>query len=460
MFETSLLLDVDSYKFSHAFQYPPNTTKNYAYLEARKGSQYGNIVFFGLQYYLMEYLSKPFRLSEILEAENIAKEHGVPFNKEGWRYIFEKHGGYLPLSIKAVPEGTVVPANNILMSVENTDPKCAWLTSYVETMLSRLWYPCTVATRSWNCRNIIKGFLDKTSDNPEAEIGFKLHDFGSRGVSSRETAAIGSAAHLVNFMGTDTVAGLMFLRKYYGAKMPGFSIPAAEHSTITAWGKDGEVEAYRNMIKQFGDGALVAVVSDSYDIYHAVEKLWGETLRQEVLDMNATLVIRPDSGDPVKVVGDIAAILAEKFGYEYNSKGYKVLNKVRIIQGDGMSEEMIRHVYQKLYDAGFAADNLAVGMGGGLVQKLDRDTCRFAYKTSYMEIAGKGVDIYKQPKTDSSKNSKRGKLSLVQTNGTYQTVPFRSYGDILEEVFRNGEVLKETTLDEIRVNVNRSLIRI
>lgn len=414
MFNTSLLLDTDSYKLSHWLQYKPNTTKNYAYLEARKGSQYGNIVFFGLQYYLKEYLSKPITQDQIDEAEEIAKLHGVPFNKGGWQHILDKHNGYLPLSIKAVPEGMVVPAGNILMSVENTDPACAWLTSYVETLLSRLWYPCTVATRSWNCRNIIKGFLDKTSDNPETEIGFKLHDFGSRGVSSRETAAIGGAAHLVNFVGTDTVAGIMFLRKYYGAEMPGFSIPAAEHSTITAWGKDGEVEAYRNMIKQFG-----------------------------------------------KVVGDIANILAEKFGYEYNAKGYKVLNKVRIIQGDSMSEEMIRNVYQKLYDAGFAADNLAVGMGAGLVQKLDRDTCRFAYKTSWMMINNVGVDIYKDPTTDPGKTSKRGRLSLVKTldkegKPTYKTVPETQFGDVLTTVFEDGKILKKYTFEEIRANARES----
>lgn len=452
MFNASLILDTDSYKASHWMQYPEGVTENYAYFEAR-GGDYTHTVFFGLQYILKEYLCKPITREMVDEAAALFKAHGEPFNRDGWMHIVEKHNGYLPLRIKAVPEGTVVRVKNVLMTVENTDPACAWLTSYVETLLSRLWYPCTVATRSWFCRKIIKASLDRTSDNPETEINFKLHDFGSRGCTSREQAAIGGAAHLISFLGTDTVVALPFLTKYYGAETAGFSIPASEHSIITSYGKDGEIDAYRNMIAKYGNNPIFACVSDSYNIYTACSELWGGALRKEVQQMPAILVVRPDSGHPPEVVLKVAQILDEKFGSALNTKGFKVLNKVRIIQGDGMDQDMIREVYNVLEKHGFAADNLAVGMGAGLLQKLNRDTCKFAYKTSYMTINGKGVDVYKEPVTDPGKKSKRGKLSLRQRVlgvGEYETIPYNPYGDMLVTVYENGQLKQDWKLEEIR----------
>lgn len=460
MFTTSIIQNVDSYKASHWKQYPENTTFNYAYFEARRGGEHKNIVFFGLQYILKEYLTRRITKEEVEEAAKFFEAHGEPFNYDGWMKIVNDHDGKLPVRIRAVPEGTVVPEDNVLFTVENTDPELAWLTSYLETMLARVWYPCTVATRSWACRRVIMEYLKKTSDNPEQEIGFKLHDFGSRGVSSEEQAAIGGAAHLVNFLGTDTVSGVVLLQRYYNAEMAGFSIPAAEHSTMSPYGREGEVDAFRNMIKQYGHLQLVAVVSDTWDIYNACENLWGKALKQEVEDMEAMLVVRPDSGDPVEVVENVVKILAEKFGTSQNAKGYKVLNNVRVIQGDGMDPDQIRRVYRKLYEEGFAADNLAVGMGAGLLQKLNRDTCRFAYKTSYMVIDGKGVEVYKEPATDKSKKSKRGMLSLIEKNGYLMTVPKQDFGDLLEVVFENGELIKEHTLDEIRERASKEPVTI
>jgi nicotinamide phosphoribosyltransferase len=460
MFNTNLILDTDSYKFSHHSQYPPGMTYNYSYFESR-GGEYPYTVFFGLQYYLKEYLSRPVSETQVKEAAELAKLHGEPFNYDGWMKIVKKHNGYLPIRIKAVPEGTVVPTRNVLMTIESTDPESAWVTSFIETMLVRVWYPTTVATRSWDAKRTIKHYLDKTSDNPETEIGFKLHDFGSRGSTSAESAAIGGASHLINFMGTDTVISLPFIRKYYNTdSIVGFSIPAAEHSTITAWGKDGEVDAYRNMIKQYGDGIMFACVSDSYDIYNAVENIWGGVLKQEVMDMNAVLVVRPDSGDPVQVVSNVVRMLADKFGYTINSKGFKVLNKVRVIQGDGMNPEQIKKVYKELHDSLYSADNLAVGMGGGLLQSVNRDTCKFAYKTSYMEINGEGVDIWKDPVTDTGKRSKKGRLSLIRNKGVLETVPYNETEDVLETVWVNGRLLKEHTFEEIRARSEEKIIKI
>jgi len=245
----------------------------------------------------------------------------VPFNRDGWQHILERHDGYLPIEIQAVPEGTVLPVRNVLVQVMNTDPAVPWLTSYVETALLRaVWYPTTVATVSWQAKQIIKGYLEATA-NTLAGLPFKLHDFGARGASSEETAAIGGAAHLVNFMGSDTLSGVLAARRYYAEPMGAFSIPAAEHSTITAWGPEREREAYANMLEQFaGPDKPVAVVSDSYDLWHAIDNLWGRELRDAVIKSGGTLVVRPDSGNPVEVVTGVIERLMMWFGFETNRR--------------------------------------------------------------------------------------------------------------------------------------------
>jgi len=351
----------------------------------------------------------------------------------------------------------------VLLTIENTDPEFYWLPSYIETALLRaVWYPTTVATNSWASKQLIRKYLEKTGD--PSLIGFKLHDFGARGVSSFESAGIGGAAHLVNFMGTDTVTGALFAMKYYDQKdMVAFSIPAAEHSTITSWGRENEVEAYRNMLRNFAKpGSLVAVVSDSYDIYNAVENLWGGQLRQEVIDSGATVVIRPDSGDPATVVTKCAILLDSKFGSVVNSKGYKVLNNVRIIQGDGINHATIEQILGSLADAGYSADNVAFGQGGALLQQVNRDTQKFAMKCSAAKIDGEWIDVFKDPITDSGKRSKKGRLTLVRnkSTGEYMTVQVAdSYGDdwedVMQTVFENGKITKQYTFNQVRENSNK-----
>ncbi len=337
MSEYNVILDCDSYKASHWLQYPPNTTSVFSYIESR-GGRSDHTVMFGLQYYLQKYLTHQTTLAEVHEAEEFFKAHGEPFNAEGWHHIVNDHGGRLPLRIRALPEGTVVPVSNALVTVENTCPKCFWVTSWVETLRLRIWYPITVATESREIKKLIMSYLEKTSDDPKGEIAFKLHDFGSRGVSSQESAGIGGAAHLVNFMGSDTVAGVLTANRHYAERMSAFSIPAAEHSTITSWGREHEHEAYRNMLTNFAKpGALVAVVSDSYDIYNACEKIWGGVLKEEVVKSGATVIVRLDSGNPPEVVLKCLELLDKKFGHTVNSKGYLVLNNVRVIQGDGIN---------------------------------------------------------------------------------------------------------------------------
>jgi len=450
----NLILNTDSYKTSHYLQYPPGTEYVSSYIESR-GGRFDETLFFGLQAFIHEYLSSPITRADIDEAEALLATHGVPFNRAGWEYILHTHSGYLPIAIQSVAEGSLVPTGNVLVQVMNTDPRCAWLATYLETALLRaVWYPTTVASQSRACRQLIGRYLDETADNRDGLV-FKLHDFGARGASSEETAALGGAAHLVSFMGTDTLSAVLAARRYYGAEMAGFSIPAAEHSTITSWGREGEAAAYANMLSRFGgDGRLVAVVSDSYDLWYAIDRLWGEELKSQIETMGGTLVVRPDSGTPVEVVPEAIERLMAKFGYRTNSKGFRVLpDCIRLIQGDGVSLASIEAILQTLKDQGISADNLAFGMGAELLQKVNRDTQRFAMKASAIRVNGEWRDVYKDPLTDPGKRSKSGRLALVRTDDGYVTVREDQLGtrnNELISVFRNGERLVNWTFEEIR----------
>jgi nicotinamide phosphoribosyltransferase len=307
-----------------------------------------------------------------------------------------------------------------------------------------------VATQSREMKRIWHEYLVRTGD--ASLIGFKLHDFGYRGSTSDESAALGGAAHLVNFTGTDNLAGCDLAMRYYAAKMPGFSIPAAEHSTITAWGRERELEAYANMLRAYPDSPLVAVVSDSYDIFNAVSELWGKRLHEAVMARRGTVVIRPDSGKPDEVVVSVLRRLAAAFGARVNDKGYKVLDDhVRVIQGDGIDYHTMRTILEAMAADGWSADNLAMGSGGGLLQKVDRDTQRFAFKCSAVRIGDTWHPVSKAPITDPGKISKAGRLKLVRINGEYTTVAEdHSAPDEMVEVFRDGALLREWTFDEVR----------
>ena len=353
--------------------------------------------------------------------------------------------------IKAAPEGAVIPVKNVLVTIENTDPECYWLTSFLETALLRaVWYPTTVATNSYENKKLILRALERTGD--PSLIDFKLHDFGARGVSSMESAGLGGAAHLVNFMGTDTVTGLLYAREYYDAGVAGFSIPAMEHSTVTSWGRENEVEAYRNMLHTYGKpGALLACVSDSYDIYNAC-KLWGTELKQEVLDSGAVVVVRPDSGNPSDVVLKCLQILDEYFGHTVNDKGFRVLNTVRVIQGDGIDHQSIKSILWNMEMHGYSVDNVAFGQGGGLLQHVNRDTMKFAMKCSAAKINGKWVPVFKDPVTDPGKVSKQGRVTLHKTGGKYSSGVEDWTTPVLRTVFENGELKNTISFAEVREN--------
>lgn len=446
-----IALLTDSYKQAHWPQYPEGTEYVFSYFESRSKSK--NIVYFGSQAIIKEYLVGQVVTAEgIDKAEAIISAHMGPniFNREGWEYILNEHDGRLPVEIRTVAEGTVVPSGNVLMTVENTDPKCYWLTNFLETLLVQTWYPTTVATRSREIMQLIAKYAEKNGTVDDG-LKFKLHDFGFRGVSSVESAAIGGMAHLVNFMGTDTIPALIAAQEYYDAEMAGFSIPASEHSTITSWGRDGEIDAFRNMLNQYPTG-LVACVSDSYDIYAACSEKWGTELKDQIMNRDGTLVVRPDSGEPALIVRQILEILGEKFGYTVNEKGYKVLPpQIRIIQGDGMSKHSIESVLFHMDLDEWSVDNIAFGMGGGLLQDLNRDDYKFAFKCSSVVVNGEERDVYKEPITAAWKTSKKGRLMLCREGNEYATRPQTAWDvDELQTVFRNGEMVTTSTFDEVR----------
>ena len=448
----------DSYKITHWKQYPPGTEGVYSYFESRYGSP---TLFFGLQAILMNHLvpndkewGSLVNVSEIFNANKFFEQHFGEghFNHKGWLHIIRAHGGNFPIRIKAVPEGTLVPSGNVLMTVENTCPECAWVTNYIETLLVQVWYPCTVASYSRECKAIIRDFMEDTGADM-AGLNFKLHDFGYRGSTSVESAGLGGAAHLVNFRGTDTLAGIYVAQHCYGEPCAGFSIPASEHSTMTAWGEAYERAAIENMLTQYPTG-LVACVCDSYDLMRAVGTYIGKDLKDKVLARDGCLVVRPDSGDPPGIVLRVLESLGRAFGTSTNEKGFKVLDPhVRIIQGDGIDKDMIGLVLGLAKVHGWSADNIAFGSGGGLLQKHNRDDKSYAFKCSAVKIGGEWKDVQKKPVTMATKASKPGRLALMKSGAGYITQREETSDPALNElqtVYQDGKLLKKWTFAEIR----------
>lgn len=447
----------DSYKDGHIWQYPPDTTEVYEYYECR-GGEWESQILFGLQYILAARLEGIFFDQYQLESEaKASQEHfgdGYPYPKAAWQYILDHHAGRLPVEIRAVKEGIPVPIHNVMLTIRNTDPKCYWLPGWLESVIQQVWYPSTVATISREVKKLFKSFLESTADSLDS-LPFHLHDFGFRGVSSVETAALMSASHLVNFFGTDTKCGMDLLHQYYGAPLvSGHSVAASEHSTMTTWGQSGEGAALANLLDKYPKG-IVSVVGDSYDITNFVSTVVGSELRARIRARDGKVVVRPDSGDPTIVVPDVLESLGEAFGTRENSQGYRVLPPcVGVIQGDGMDYYSIRHLLTTLKGMRWSAENIVVGMGGGLGQKLNRDTQKVAMKCSYAKINGKDVLVFKQPKTDLGKSSKKGKQALLAgCNGEFHTMSYvgEDYPfDELEQVFLNGNIVRTQTLDDVR----------
>lgn len=456
------ILATDSYKLTHWKQYPENVTGVYSYLEARPGAEYPDTVFFGLQSILKKLEGVVVTGDDIQEANALAECHfGDPnaFNFDGWWHVIDDHEGKLPLKIMAVPEGEVVPVGNVLMTVENTCSKCFWLTNALESLLLHVWYPTTVATLSYHVKQMMKGKLEQSADTLDA-LPFMLHDFGYRGASSHETAAIGGAGHLINFMGTDTLPAMMLALTDYDAhaKSLAFSVPATEHSVMTSLGKTGEMKIVSDLIDTYPTGIL-SVVADSYDIYGFVNEIcYNETLRDRILQRVGKFVVRPDSitkehSTPEELVVYLMRTLWLNYRGITNSKGYKMLDPhIGLLWGDGIGPKGIEKILDAIIEAGFSAENMVFGMGGGLLQKVNRDTQRFAFKCSAQERNGVWVPVQKGT---FGKQSKGGRLALIHTEGGYVTMSEQTQIDyqhenVLRVVFENGELKNQTTFDEIR----------
>ena len=465
----NIILKTDSYKLTHWGMYG-DLKYVHSYFESRKGAQFPYTIFFGLQQLLYKLSNSIVTAKDVVEANAFTLAHfGIPelLNSKMWNHIVNNCNGKLPVIIKAVPEGTKVPIGNVMMTIENTDPECASLTNHLETMLTHVWYPSTVATLARTIKEIFLKYLSETSED-SLGVDFMLHDFGFRGVSSCESAGTGSMGHLTSFKGTDTIEGIQYVRKYYGghttcatlpqqgADMPAFSVVASEHSVMCQGGRDGEYNVVERLIDLYPSGIL-SLVLDSYDIYKAVEHI-GTVLKDKVLQRDGKLVIRPDSGDPLTVTIKIFEILEKTFGVTENSKGYKVLHpKVGLIYGDGLDIEAIMNILETMKEHKWAASNIVFGMGGGLLQKVNRDTQRNAFKCSANSSDGiTWNDIHKDP-IDGSKTSKKGKLKLIKLNGEYKTVKIDEYPECenqLVTVFENGKITRHLNFEEVRSNLS------
>lgn len=448
----------DSYKVTQWKQYAPGTKKIYSYFESRGHpiEWCNEVMVFGHQYFYKEFLAGRVVTEEKVNqaAHRWSAHFGNPhyFNKDGWDHIVRDHGGRLPVLIKALPEGRVVPTKIVLMTIENTCEHCYWVPSWLETLLVELWYTCTVATNSRQLQRIIQNALEISGTIQD--LPFKVHDFGFRGVTCPQQAALGGAAHLISFQGTDNFAACNMLMDYYSASMPGFSVAAAEHSTITSWGKENELKAFENMLEQFPEG-IVAMPIDSYDTINAVANHFGLSMKEKILSRNGVTVARPDSGELPDMVMKVLNTAAANFGTDTNKKGYKVLPKpLRVLQGDGIDKAMLLEICRTMLLQKWSIDNITFGSGGGLLQKFNRDDLEFAFKCSYAAGDGWERDVYKDPVTMGSKKSKRGRLKLISTPTGIQTVQYdHSDDDLLVESFKDGKILNETTFDEVRGHV-------
>lgn len=452
------ILRTDAYKMTHHLQYPPGTEHIYSYLESRD-SNHVELVFFGLQMILARHFCQQVTQDHIEEAAaHCLALFGTEqyFNRAGWQRVVDEHCGYIPLEVYALPEGTVAPGRLPLMTMVNTDPQLPWVTNWAETILCQVWYPITVATNARRIKRVISQYCEKTGS--EVAI-WHLNDFGFRGASSVETAGIGGAAHLTSWQGTDNLYGIEYAKKYYysgDVDLYGASVVAAEHSTITSWGYENENEAYANMIG-INSELPTAIVIDSYDTMRAVRLYLGSFLKDDIEARSAPIVVRPDSGVPWEVSVHVLGALWDAFGGTVNQRGYKVLNPcVRMIYGDGINEGSIVRILQNVTNNGFAAENLIFGMGGALLQDVNRDTYKFAIKCS--AIKRKGLDwqpVQKNPATDRSKASKGGRFS-VQYDGEVGLYwrPLEELRDwqqnLLELTYYRGELMRDQNFNHIR----------
>jgi nicotinamide phosphoribosyltransferase len=456
-FDPNPLHLADSYKNTHFYE--AAVQELLAYFESR-GGEFPYTQFFGLQGLLIEhFIGKFFTLQNLNDMQEDTQAHfyeGFPFHYDDWKYILDKYDGRLPVEIRAVKEGSIVPVSNVLYTVRSTDQRVPGIGQWMETVLQHAWYGTTVATKDRMCKELFRKFLEETADTLAA-LPFQLHDFGFRGVECVQAAGRGGAAHGLNFLGSDTMVGMDYLHQYYGApRVSMYSVPATEHSMFTIKGRAGEAEQVGAALRKYPKG-IISLVGDSYNIFNFAKEILGREFRDLIRAREGKVVCRPDSGDPTTQVPQLFDIFAESFGTRENGKGYKVLAPcIGTLWGDGMDLYSIHSLLRAIKAAHWSTENIVCGMGGGLLQKLNRDTQKFAIKLCNAVIDGKEIPVSKDPVTDKGKASKGGRLVLLkQDRGRWATVvnsnrdvpyPF----DRLETVFLNGEMKRFQNVDEIR----------
>lgn len=455
----------DSYKAVHYLQYP-EAKKMVAYGEFRKPYNDfidgdARFVCYGIRYVVETYLLKQWTVDDVVQAKRFYKTHNAlntefPFPEELFLRFIKKNDGWFPIKFQALPEGTVAHIHTPVYQI-TAKGKYSRLVTWFETLLTHVWYPCTVATLSRKCRSILQAAFEKSAADSMFLLESRLHDFGFRGTTSLQQAIIGGSAHLLSFGGSDTMAASYHVQyNLNGGKPVGTSIPATEHSVMTSW--PSEKQAIRHAINTHGEGVF-AVVMDTYDYTNALNNIMSD-LKDLKEKKGGFMVYRPDSGDTVESVLEGLRAAEKTFGATVNAQGFKVLNGVGVIQGDGINVKDLGRIVNAVMEAGFAASNVAYGMGSGLLHKHNRDTMSFATKLSYIKYAnGEERDVMKRPSTDSTKFSLPGQLKVIRNEqGIPITYPLEAEvkgKNILKTFYDCGPVdgLKFPKFDKLRHRV-------
>lgn len=491
MSKESILL-TDGYKLDHRRQYPEGTEFVYSNWTPRSCQYFpeaseGTVVF-GIEYFIKKYLLEEFNKNffnrpkeEVIEEFSRRINTFLGPNQVGINHISALHDlGYLPIEIKALPEGTLCPIGVPVLTVINTAPEFFWITNYLETLMSAcLWLPMTSATSARLYKKRLMEHALKTGFHDQPGLDFLCHDFSMRGMAGIEAAVMSGLGHLTSFTGSETIPALEAAEEYYNAdadsELLAGTVPATEHSVMCAGGMEDEFETFKRLITEIYPTGIVSIVSDTWDFWQVITE-YMPRLKDTIMSRDGRVVVRPDSGDPVKIIcGDPEAdpnspeykgayqLLGEIFGTTVNEKGYKVLDThIGLIYGDSITLERQHQIYSQLEDKGFAATNLVLGIGSYTYQFKSRDSLGFAMKTTWCQIKGEAKEIFKNPKTDSGmKKSLKGLLQVYKEDGVYkvkdQVSKEEEQQGCLRTVFKDGLLYKAGFLDTIRQNVNATL---
>lgn len=476
----------DGYKVDHRRQYPEGTELVYSNWTPRKSriEDTEEVVFFGLQYFIKQYLMKEFDegffkrpKAEVLVTYRRRIDNYLGKGAVSMEHIEALHDlGYLPLEIRALPEGMLVPVRTPMFTICNTKLEFFWLTNFLETLLSCiLWLPCTSATTAFLYRRLLNDYAARTGGDLQF-VPWQGHDFSFRGMAGLEAAVLSGAGHLLSFTGTDTIPAIDFLEEYYNAdsdkELIGGSVPATEHSVMCMGTQDGEINTFRRLILDVYPAGIVSIVSDTWDFWQVITE-YLPRLKEDILARNGKVVIRPDSGDPVKIIcGDDDAVpgspeykgavvcMWETFGGNVTDKGFKVLDPhIGLIYGDSITLERCKAICEGLIRKGFASTNVVLGIGSYTYQYVTRDTFGFAVKATYGEVNGEGRNIFKDPKTDDgTKKSARGLITVYGddrkvTGMKDEASKTEAAEGLLQPVYLDGVLLKDLHLQDIRTRI-------